>query len=837
METKMTTLGRYPIRFGAVLSFSVSILLFLTNWSIASDGTQQLQSAVLRMNARLGSGETADGWRRFLLLNVLETQSAKGEQADIATLQMLHQRFASGTAGLEHPIFSDVRIALENQIRQLSTAYMVDVSGAVEQARSQFTPISGEAIDYYRSLAVRELEMFQIYFHQEYSSEEQLAAFDALKIEEAMEILLSVKIEFAPEVSVGKMDSMLRDIKQERDEVIRAIDALPFDNPKNDEPSETTRPLPDGEPTLDELKEKLRQLDARLQEVNDQRNQIRDADAPRAKLRAETFRKLLECEKRFSDASESFRDPFFVSSRLAFERFVRIYFYGTADNLQEDFLVKIAKLSEELPKLSNPSERLAAGEVGRVVEWLEITNQVPHLAAAIRAKYSRPNLYLSISEDLLNRTSRNECSTRPVCQTIGGQTVRGTATTSSRVSVELIDDPNQVHLSIKAHADVNSATYLQQRKITAFIDAVGQTEARRSIFVNLGGLLVEEPYAAANMDSSLRGTSSNCGLINRIAENKFSKSKADGDVAASARVREEILERFTTETQTPIANGREAIAKAKKKSLSQSAYVPELYMHSAANRVHITGKKSSRSTLAAIDAPNLFGFSSQIELRLHDTVLSNYVDPIFSGKTFTNQELAQELESLTGKKLEALSPQPNDGVPDEEESFSITFSQVRPVQFEFDQNMVSVIVTGVRFSQANKQIRAGLTIKLKFRITQRNGELKLERVGKAELDYLDRESKDAKIVAFRSFLDGRLNPAGGTEQSPVDLPLNLIPVDKIDAMKDRPAARDLILCQCRIEGGWFYAGWNLPPTGSLPSYAIDVPAIWTTADSARPSSN
>jgi len=828
METKMTTHGRYPIRLGVMCSIFFGVVLFLTNSSIASDGTQQLQSAVLRMNARLGSGETADGWRRFLLLNVLETQSAKGEQADIATLQLLHQRFSSGTAGLEHPIFADVRIALENQIQQLSAAHIVDVFGAVQMACDQFTPVSSSMIDYYRNLAIRELGMFKIYYQQEYSAEETSAAFAALQIDEATELLSSVKIEFAPEVSVGKMDSMLRDIKQQRDDVIRAIDALPFDNLKDDEPSETTRPLPAGEPTLGELNEKLRQLDARLKEVNDQRNEIRIADAPRAKLRAETFRKLLEFEKRFSAASESFRDPYFVSSRLAFERFVRIYFYGTADNLQEDFLIKIAKLSEELPKMSNPSERLAAGEVGRVLEWLEVTSQVPHLTTAIRATYSRPNIYLAISEDLLNRSSRNECNTRPVCQTIGGQTVRGTATTNSRVNVELVDDPNQVHLSIKAHADVNSATYLQQRKITAFIDSAGQTEARRSLYANIGGLLADEPYAAANMDSSLRGTSSNCGLVNRIAESKFSKSKAEGDVAASARVREEILERFATETQTPINNGRDAIAKAKKKSLTQSSVLPELYMFSAAHRVHIIGKKSSRSTLAAIDAPGQFAVSSQIELRLHDTVLSNYVDPIFSGKTFTNQELAQELESVLGSKPDALTPNPNDGVPDEEESFSITFSQVRPVQFEFDQNMLSVIVTGVRFSQANRQIRAGLTIKLKFRITQENGELKLERVGKAELDYLDREAKDAKIVAFRSFLDGRLNPAGDTQQTAVDLPLNLIPVDKIDALKDRPAAGELTLSQCRIEGGWFYLGWNLPETNSFQSYPIDLPAIWGT---------
>jgi hypothetical protein len=835
LEFTMTMLVRFRPRLGLALSMTITmlgIMLMLANTSNASDSTQQLQSAVHRMNARLGSGETADGWRRYLLLNVLETQSAKGEQADMATLQLLHQRFSSGAAGLDHPIFDDVRVALENQIDQLNAARIVDLSTAVHNVRSQFAPIGDATIGYYRALAVRELEMLKIYYRQEYSSRDRADAFYTLQLDEAAEFLQTVKFEFAPEVSVGKMNSMIRDVKEQRGEVIRAIDALPFDDGNDDEPSEATRPLPDDEPTLAELEDKKQRLDARLRELAEQRNEIRKSDAPRAKLRAVTFRKLLGFEKGFADTAENFRDPYIVSAQLALERFVRIYYYGTADNLQEDFLIKITKLSEELQKLGDPSERLAAGEIGRVLEWLEITNQVPHLVTAIRARYSLPNVYVSIAGELLDRVSRSESNTRPIRENISGRLVRGTATTHVQSRIDVIDDPNQVHLSIEAYADVNSSTYLQQGKIFAYVDAAGQATARRSLFVSLGGLLAGEPYASANMNTFFRGTSSNCNLVNRIAAGKYSEGKTAGDVAASARVRQELLERFTSETQKPVTNGREALAKARKKSLTQAAYVPELYMHSASNRIHIVGKKSSRSTLAAIDSPVVFGVSSHLEVRLHDTVLSNYVDPIFSGKTFTNQELSDELESLLGQKPDALtpkSPEAGEDVPAEDESFSITFAQVRPVQFQFDQNMISVIVTGTRFSQADKQIRAGLTIKLQFRITRANGELKLERVGKAELDFLDPESKDAKIVAFRSFLDGRLNSDGDIKQTAVDLPPNLIPIDKIDALKDRPAARDLQLSQCRIEGGWFYLGWNVYPAGNYQTFPIDLPAVWTKA--------
>ncbi len=279
------------------------------------------------------------------------------------------------------------------------------------------------------------------------------------------------------------------------------------------------------------------------------------------------------------------------------------------------------------------------------------------------------------------------------------------------MTFDLIDDPNQVHLSILAHTDVTSNTYLQQGKIYAYVDAAGQAEARRSILMNVGGLLAGEPYAAANMNTFFQGTSSRCGLVNRIASKQFAEKQSEGNVGASSRVRKELLERFHSETNLPIANGKSALANAKLKSRNRSNYIPELFAHTEANRIVVVGKKASKATLAAPNRPFSHGMNSDIELRLHDSLLSNYVDPIFSGKTFSNEELAQELEKLTGKESVALGPeQAEDGGNAEDESFSITFSNVRPIQFVFDENTLAVTVSGKSFAQGDKKIDAGLTI-------------------------------------------------------------------------------------------------------------------------------
>ena len=55
----------------------------------ADDTTQRLRTSVARMNHWLGSGSKAQTWRKILSLNVLDSQTAKGEQADPQTLRQL----------------------------------------------------------------------------------------------------------------------------------------------------------------------------------------------------------------------------------------------------------------------------------------------------------------------------------------------------------------------------------------------------------------------------------------------------------------------------------------------------------------------------------------------------------------------------------------------------------------------------------------------------------------------------------------------------------------------------------------------------------------------------
>ena len=409
-----------------------------------------------------------------------------------------------------------------------------------------------------------------------------------------------------------------------------------------------------------------------------------------------------------------------------------------------------------------------------------------------------------------------------VRENIGGRLIRGVARTNGKVTFQLLNDDNQIHASIRLHGTVGSGTYAQQGKTQVFASTAGQVSASRSIYANIGGLLADDAVASANFQSSFAGTNSSLQLVNRIAQKAFDKAKGQGERTTARNAKVQLLESFTKQTDEPIEKGRGELAELLDRLVAQSQFVPEVYVRSFTSEVMVVGKKATISALAAQNLPAPTIVPTDVAVRLHDSTPSIYLDKTFAGKTYTDQELAEEIGRISGDEPISLSA----GSEQEDQSFSITFANVRPVQFEFADNRFSVIVSGRRFAQGDKKINEGLKIILRFKIKQIDGKLKFVRDGEAEVDYLNPELKRPVTVAFRSFLLGRLNPKEGGQQISADLPDNLIPVDEIEALQDSPVADRLDLVQCRSEDGWLYIGWNYRPENSFPVWQVDLPAIW-----------
>jgi len=404
--------------------------------------------------------------------------------------------------------------------------------------------------------------------------------------------------------------------------------------------------------------------------------------------------------------------------------------------------------------------------------------------------------------------------------------------------MELQDDPNQVHLSIHLLGNISSDTRFRERKFYGFVNANGQFEGRRSLYANVGGLFAGSSKVNANVGADFLGLTTKCDLIQKLAYKQFYKGKAKADAGASNQAESEAFGQFDSLTSDAVTGGQETIFNARDRATDYAAWIPDLFLRSSSDFIEVVGKMDSAGTLAAPNVPAATTVPSDVVVRLHDSLLSNLVDPIFAGKTFSSEELAARAAELTGNPTPDMTDKDEEDGDEEEgeedddkekekdESFSITFDSVRPIQFEFDDNALTVSISGKQFAQGERKIDAGLQIKVRFKIKQTATGLKLVRDGDAVIEYTDPDKKDAKIVAFKSLLEARLNSEARSAAT-IDLPANLLPVDQVDALKSNKIARELQLVQCSIDDGWFSLGWRHIP-GSLGSmgFATDLSAIW-----------
>ena len=792
--------------------------------SLNSSATAELQIAVGRMNAWLNGSSNSQGWRKYLLLNLLDSQAAKGDQADLWMLQKVLSRFSGNVDGLDSAEFNDVRIALERQVAMLSRSRNVDLPFAIDSAFYQYHTISIAELESARDRAVYELELLKRYYRKTLPSRDRADIFYDLQLDQQVEYLNDLEFELPPEASVGKVESMILDEMATLKEVEAEIDAMPIEEdygedeedeaeagPEPDDFDEPfiTPPSPDdGEPTLEELELQTDRIRDRIKELKELRLDLKEKDADRVADRKAVLIKLAEFNSGYLKVAEDQRDPWFVSTALTAERFNFLYFYATDDNLQEEFLRRLTDMKELIEESPNLSDRGVHGEAGKLIEWFESAAQAPQLVSAVRAMHSHPNMYVSVSSRLLNQQLDTDVSRRQrVKEVIFGKIVRGVANVSGNLQVVLRPDPDQVNVAIELLGAITSQTYSRERNWRINASSCANYHARRELFANIGGLHATDVQSDAIASATYGGISAQLGLVQKIAAEKFAKLKPKNDAESSRRIKAQISEPFIEQTDKAVTNAKAGLVVLNEKIEEFSSFIPQLFARTHSDRIEVVAHKSNQGSLASPGLPNGL-VSSDVTLALHETMLSNYIDPVLAGKTFKNTEMRQELETALGIEL----PDPEDdyseadseaGVEDDE-PFSITFARVRPVQLEFANNQLAVTVTGRRFAQGGRAIRAGLSFRLNFRIVEENGVMRLDQVGDIETKLTDPDKKSAKLIAFRDLLKKRLNE-GVDKIDGIKLPPNLIPEQVADTF---PLAGKLSLVDLRFEGGWIYAGWN-----------------------------
>ncbi|MFO0455669.1 MAG: hypothetical protein ACK5Z0_06635, partial [Planctomycetota bacterium] len=407
-----------------------------------------------------------------------------------------------------------------------------------------------------------------------------------------------------------------------------------------------------------------------------------------------------------------------------------------------------------------------------------------------------------------------------------GRLIQVTSNTNPNLSFDLLDDPNQVSLSIQALGTIQSDNFTKQGPITAYSGSNGVFEARRHVFANVGGFYANAPYAAANLQSEFRGTSCRLKIVNKLATKTYLKDRELSQGIGASRAETRILNQFGEQTNDSLSQPRARLNKAVTKMNEYARLVPDLFLHSRTDAIVVNAKRADAFRLGSPMAAPPFAVPADVHVRLHESMLSNYLDPFFAGRTLTNEDMAKQAEKLLDRVPEAFIQKSDD------DRWSITFAPIQAVQAKIDGNRIVLAINGRRFSQADREMKAAMIIRLAYKVVQRGDKLVLERDGQVTVDYEDPADESARTLAFKTFLTDKLNASDAKDEG-IELPANMLPTDRVEELKNSELAKDMQLVEFTADKGWLKLGWHYAKYGNLAS-SVYVPAIEGGVSGAAP---
>jgi hypothetical protein len=717
-------------------------VLFCSSFELfATDTSTRLQLTARRMQDWLGTGDRAIGWRRYLHLNVLDTQAAKGPYADQQALNQILQRFDSGAAGLEHPNFVACREAIRQHLAHLQRVRFENIQQQIQNAKTGYVPVADDLTVYAQQLAATDTQLMLDYYRR------NITGLDYKDLEEMLQLSQI-------EAFVSKL--------------------------------QTNQPL-DAEAGLNEIRPIIVAM---------------------------------------NDAALRVYDPYFPVAHESMTQLLWVYFNKRREaTLESLFISRLEQIEAAMTKLDQEGyDRETASELGQFIGFLTYAHQAPELVTALKAKYSMPNFMVSISEKTLTElVARPVNQTTPVDEQILDQRIFGMAHTSGQLNIDAVRDPHQAHLSIQLIGNVNSSNYSHSGPITVYSGSAADIEARRSILMNVNGLLEYRPYAAANLESYFRGASTG-PFIERIVGRVFENQKPKYQPIGARRAEQRVFNEFAEETNTSIVAGRKQLAEARQENERVLAMRPSAYMTTTDTQLWVVGHRASSDQIAAPVKAMRSSVATDIQVHLHESMINNFLEPALKNKTIDSKNYSQQLSEIFGPLPIDVQDDPN------AEEFAIVLAPVRPVQVQFQDDVITIQIYGQRFRRERETLSDPMFIHARFKFFRTAEGIEFRKDGRITVEYALDRAPNARVIAFKTFFEDRLNLIADQPENkrPLKLRNNLFPSDQIPQLQNAENLQNVELVNLNINNGWLNVGWNYRPgmRPTQPGNALDIPSLF-----------
>lgn len=540
--------------------------------------------------------------------------------------------------------------------------------------------------------------------------------------------------------------------------------------------------------------------------------------------------------RRFHSDRPGMEHPAFVRTADAIERYRELAFWNAlarrrdTSGIYENY---VKQLQEQMRRHLEAPTVETTRQIGKTLGMIEYQGQSPALLAAIRSRYSQPNVVAEVSVDALNGLAEPVCQMHPVRDCILGANVRGTALTSGKVAFASYESDDQMTLDIQLAGHITTNTVGYKKPVR--VKTTGHTNyaaSKRLTFSDerFHATTAQVSARTRNHTYSVQKTGGKLGkrLIEKIAWKKVRESKAKGERIAAQKARRRVSAGFDERVLEALTNGRVKYEDRFRMPMLRRGFAPE-QMHFASTggtlmaQVSLaTGKQISTDALPPDKDPD-----NDVTVQVHETAVNNYLPFLLSGVGMSQQsedepqQLEGDVPEWLRKAAEATEdvevPTPAEAAREAPQEpfkpYRLVFNSEHPASVNFDDNRLTlrlrfaVLYTNLNEDQPPLENWDFIVV---YEIEQRDDTIVLTRVGDIEVFPTGFDPRwDTKLtseqVGYRNNLARNINKRAARGEG---FPAEII-VPQLKLSEDAQPRREFHLQQLECDDGWLTVGYQV----------------------------
>ena len=504
--------------------------------------------------------------------------------------------------------------------------------------------------------------------------------------------------------------------------------------------------------------------------------------------------RLVQIEKTFRQNYLGLELRHFTNVRDALATYANALKFSTdRPKTLEIFSNRLAKLSEQLQTPNAAQDFESTREIGQTISYLMQGNQANDLVNAVRGKYARSNARVLVSSEFVNkRFSRPVNEANPVNELILGTQLYGQSWLQGWVTPQLMVSNTHAVLRLNMNGSFSSQNIGYNRSVKLHTQGYGNVVACETIALTDGGLVpLNDTAADANLSSQIDSIEAKLQIVRKLASKQAAKKKPQADAIAEGRLENRIRTQFHEKIGQQLTEANQRIQNPDASVLSRLGLErPKRTSWSSPQYLALLWKLQEKTQLAAPISCPLVVDPTGITVQLHESVVTNLLDPVLAGRILRSSELdsmAVQFGDTLGKGLAKQK---------DEEPWAITMANYHPVEIQLDDSLVTFRIRTNKLDRGDQALDQPASIEASYKIVLADGALQLERQGEVKIDFSGKQQRGVRAVTLRSFLKKKFEDV--FKQQLLDEPIRItdrLPND----------LQDLNLSSVQIENGWIQA--------------------------------